>query len=73
MHVKKRGKWMKQIDEQVTYNQLDMDEIAILSLLLASGYLKYKHLQQAKINTENGKKTMTWLLPIMKRSVCSEQ
>lgn len=29
-----------QIDEQVVYNQLDLDENAIWSLLLASGYLK---------------------------------
>ena len=29
-----------EIDEQIVYNQLDMDEYAIWSLLLASGYLK---------------------------------
>ena len=29
-----------EIDEQIVYNQLDMDETAIWSLLLASGYLK---------------------------------
>ena len=29
-----------QIDEQIVYNQLDLDENAIWSLLLASGYLK---------------------------------
>lgn len=31
-----------EIDEQIVYNQLDMDESAIWSLLLASGYLKVK-------------------------------
>lgn len=32
-----------EIDEQIVYNQLDHDERAIWSLLLASGYLKVKH------------------------------
>lgn len=32
-----------EIDEQVVYNQLDLDESAIWSLLLASGYLKVKN------------------------------
>ncbi len=32
----------KEIDEQIVYNQLDNDEQAIWSLLLASGYLKVK-------------------------------
>lgn len=31
-----------EIDEQIVYNQLDMDEGAIWSLLLASGYLRVK-------------------------------
>ena len=31
---------MSAIDEQIVYNQLDLDETAIWSLLLASGYLK---------------------------------
>lgn len=31
-----------EIDEQIVYNQLDSDEGAIWSLLLASGYLKVK-------------------------------
>lgn len=31
-----------EIDEQIVYNQLDLDESAIRSLLLASGYLKVK-------------------------------
>ncbi|MCM1539889.1 MAG: ATP-binding protein [Blautia sp.] len=32
-----------EIDEQIVYNQLDADEDAIWSLLLASGYLKVNH------------------------------
>ena len=36
-----KGKVVRcEIDEQIVYNQLDMDENAIWSLLLASGYLK---------------------------------
>lgn len=34
-----------EIDEQIVYNQLDLDENAIWSLLLASGYLKVLHSQ----------------------------
>ena len=34
------GTFKTQIDEQIVYNQLDLDESAIWSLLLASGYLK---------------------------------
>ena len=41
-----------QIDEQVVYNQLDGDERAIWSLLLASGYLKVESL---KIDPEKGR------------------
>ncbi len=33
-----------EIDEQIVYSQLDEDEQAVWSLLLASGYLKVKHL-----------------------------
>ncbi|MBO5071021.1 MAG: AAA family ATPase [Roseburia sp.] len=33
------------IDEQIVYSQLDMDEQAIWSLLLASGYLKVVHFE----------------------------
>ena len=36
-----KGKIIRcEVDEQIVYNQLDMDENAIWSLLLASGYLK---------------------------------
>lgn len=34
-----------EIDEQIVYNQLDQDEQAIWSLLLASGYLKVKRIE----------------------------
>ena len=37
------------IDEQIVFNQLDQDEAAIWSLLVASGYLKildYEHLEK---------------------------
>ena len=37
------GTFKTQIDEQIVYNQLDMDESAIWSLLLASGYLKVQN------------------------------
>lgn len=35
-----RGSFTAAIDEQIVYHQLDMDEEAVWSLLLASGYLK---------------------------------
>lgn len=37
-----------EIDEQIVYNQLDLDESAIWSLLLASGYLRVKHRKAEK-------------------------
>ncbi|MBS6194536.1 MAG: AAA family ATPase [Clostridiales bacterium] len=36
------GTILTEIDEQIVYNQLDLDESAIWSLLLASGYLRVK-------------------------------
>jgi len=36
------GSVVTEIDEQIVYNQLNLDESAIWSLLLASGYLKVK-------------------------------
>ena len=41
-----------QIDEQIVYNQLDGDERAIWSLLLASGYLR---VERMTIDPENGR------------------
>ena len=38
------------IDEQIVFNQLDEDEDAIWSLLLASGYLKVEHLQTEDVD-----------------------
>lgn len=37
-----------EIDEQIVYDQLDMDESAIWSLLLASGYLRVKNCKTEK-------------------------
>ena len=37
------------IDEQIVYNQLDDNDAAIWSLLLASGYLKVLHYEEKKI------------------------
>ena len=39
-------------DEQIVYNQLDHNENAIWSLLLASGYLKVKHVDYRGITRE---------------------
>lgn len=37
------GKTLRtELDEQIVYNQLDQDESAIWSLMVASGYLKVK-------------------------------
>lgn len=44
------GTILTEIDEQIVYNQLDLDENAIWSLLLASGYLRVK---QCKIAGED--------------------
>lgn len=41
------------IDEQVTYNQLDQNESAVWSLLLASGYLKVLSYEKVEL-LENG-------------------
>src|SRR5699024_5268641 len=35
-----------EIDEQIVYDQLDQDESAVWSLLLAGGYLKVKECEQ---------------------------
>ena len=37
------------VDEQIVYNQLDMDETAIWSLLLASGYLKVLNYERMEL------------------------
>ncbi len=40
-------------DEQIVYNQLDQDENAVFSLLLASGYLKVIHFRPADPDSGN--------------------
>ncbi len=40
------GSIITQLDEQIIYNQLDLDENAIWSLLLASGYLKISNSEE---------------------------
>ena len=44
-HLMQGDSIQMEIDEQIIYNQLDEDEQAIWSLLLASGYLKVKNLK----------------------------
>lgn len=51
-----------EIDEQIVYNQLDLDEFAIWSLLLASGYLKVKNTKV--LETEYGQWKQTYELEI---------
>ncbi len=41
------------IDEQIAFHQLDQDEAALWSLLLASGYLKVDHMIPAKTDDDN--------------------
>lgn len=48
----KGGTLHTKIDEQIVFNQLDRDEYAIWSLLLASGYLK---IEKHTMDGENGK------------------
>ncbi len=42
-HLLRGESILKEIDEQIVYDQLDEDEEAVWSLLLASGYLKVKN------------------------------
>lgn len=44
------------IDEQIVYNQLDLDETAIWSLLLASGYLKVESCEEQQADSFSWKK-----------------
>lgn len=49
-----------EIDEQIVFNQLDEDESAIWSLLLASGYLKVeKHTMDMERGTEKYEMSLT--------------
>lgn len=50
-----KGKPLRtEIDEQVVYNQLDQDESAVWSLLLAGGYLKVKHYEIVEDGCDEG-------------------
>ena len=51
-------------DEQIVFNQLDQDEAAVWSLLMASGYLKPEF---AEFNAERGK--MEYVLKLTNREV----
>ena len=51
-------------DEQIVFNQLDQDDTAVWSLLMASGYLKPEY---AKFNAESGK--MEYGLKLTNREV----
>lgn len=44
-----------ELDEQIIYNQLDYDEQAIWSLLLASGYLKVRNLESCSSDVQEWK------------------
>lgn len=47
MELLMQGRTFKtELDEQIIFNQLDGDETAIWSLLLATGYLKVEHLER---------------------------
>lgn len=56
------GSVLTEIDEQIVYNQLDLDESAVWSLLLASGYLKITDLEAHA--TELGQWKQTYELGI---------
>lgn len=53
-----------QIDEQIVFNQLDSDDDAVWSMLLASGYLK---VQKKEFDKENG--TYTYFLCLTNKEV----
>ena len=53
------------IDEQIVYNQLDRDEQAVWSLLLASGYLRVKSMLMA-----TGYRSTSFALQIWRYGLC---
>lgn len=55
----KGGSIAAEIEEQIVYDQLDLDESAVWSLLLAGGYLKVKDCVQSE--TDNGWKKIYYL------------
>lgn len=52
-----------EIDEEIVFSQLDIDEEAIWSLLLASGYLKVERVER------NRRKNQTYVLTITNKEV----
>ncbi len=58
-----------EIDEQIVFNQLDIDQTAIWSLLLASGYLKVKNYALDDIR---GFFFMNWLKQTVRYCLCSK-
>ncbi len=53
------GNVKTEIDEQIVYQQLDLDESAVWSLLLAGGYLKVKDVDTCQNGYEEWKKVYT--------------
>ena len=53
------GSVVTEIDEQIVYHQLDLDERAIWSLLLAAGYLKVKTMEICQSGYEEWKQLYT--------------
>ena len=53
------GTVVTEIDEQIVYHQLDLDERAIWSLLLASGYLKVREMEVVQSGYEEWKQIYT--------------
>lgn len=53
------GTVVTEIDEQIVYHQLDLDERAIWSLLLASGYLKVREMEVFQSGYEEWKQIYT--------------
>ncbi|MFR5557296.1 MAG: hypothetical protein ACLTKE_11095 [Coprococcus sp.] len=49
-----------QIDEQIVYNRLDLDENAIWSLFLASGYLKIVNEGSGDASSVGGRNCMSY-------------
>lgn len=53
------GSVVTEIDEQIVYHQLDLDERAIWSLLLAAGYLKVKTMETCQSGYEEWRQLYT--------------
>lgn len=55
-----------EIDEQIVYNQLDGNEKAVWSLLLAGGYLKVLSYENIRIFQKERNRNISLHLPILK-------